>query len=165
MRMESRCFDKLTMECTLLSSSLGLLMHESRLVFPNKTSLQRARLIAAEWENGISALNGEDMTGIRGTGGTFPTTTARFIWIKGALKTHARSSSDACMGLARARHHMLILALWLVVPVTFVMLIWTVLLVREMRWHNSTRACITNGTVHRQACRMGINVDMDHEFY
>jgi hypothetical protein len=39
--------------------------------------MRRARLIAAEWENGIRALNGEDMQGVVGR---FPDKDGVFHW-------------------------------------------------------------------------------------
>jgi hypothetical protein len=39
--------------------------------------MHRARLIAAEWENGIRALNGEDMKGVTGR---FPDKNHTFHW-------------------------------------------------------------------------------------
>ena len=62
-------------ECALLAGSPGILEFESHEeITPN---MRRARLIAAEWENGIRALNGEDMQGVVGR---FPDKDGVFHW-------------------------------------------------------------------------------------
>jgi hypothetical protein len=62
-------------ECALLSGSPGMLEFESH--EEAKPNMHRARLIAAEWENGIRALNGEDMKGVVGL---FPDKNGTFHW-------------------------------------------------------------------------------------
>ena len=62
-------------ECALLAGSPGILVFESHDEF--KPSMRRAKLIAAEWENGIRALNGEDMQGVTGR---FPDKNSNFHW-------------------------------------------------------------------------------------
>ena len=62
-------------ECALLSGSPGMLEFESH--EEDKPNMHRARLIAAEWENGIRALNGEDMQGVVGQ---FPDKNGTFHW-------------------------------------------------------------------------------------
>jgi hypothetical protein len=62
-------------ECARLAGSPGILVFESH--DENKPSMRRAKLIAAEWENCIRALNGEDMTGVTGR---FPDKTGSFHW-------------------------------------------------------------------------------------
>ena len=62
-------------ECALLSRSPGILVFESQEEF--KPSMRRAKLIAAEWENGIRALKGEDMQGVTGR---FPDKNSTFHW-------------------------------------------------------------------------------------
>jgi hypothetical protein len=62
-------------ECARLAGSPGILVFESR--DENKPSMHRARLIDAEWKNGIRALNGEDMKGVTGR---FPDKNGTFHW-------------------------------------------------------------------------------------
>jgi hypothetical protein len=62
-------------ECALLAGSPGILEFESHEEI--KPNMRRARLIAAEWENGIRALNGEDMQGVVGR---FPGKDGVFRW-------------------------------------------------------------------------------------
>ena len=62
-------------ECALLSGSPGILVFDSRDEF--QPNMHRARLVAAEWENGIRALNGEDM---KDTTGRFPDKNGTFHW-------------------------------------------------------------------------------------
>lgn len=62
-------------ECALLSGSPGILHFESH--DEVKPSMHRARLINAEWENGIRALKGEDMQGVTGR---FPDKNGKFHW-------------------------------------------------------------------------------------
>jgi hypothetical protein len=64
-------------ECALLAGSPGILVFESHDEF--KPSMHRAKLIAAEWENGIRALNGEDIQGVTGR---FPDKDGTFHWDK-----------------------------------------------------------------------------------
>jgi hypothetical protein len=63
-------------ECALLAGSPGILHFECH--DEVKPSMQRARLIAAEWENGIRALKGEDMQGVTGR---FPDKDGTYHWI------------------------------------------------------------------------------------
>ena len=63
-------------ECARLSRSPGILEFESHDEF--KPNMRRAKLIAAEWENGIRALNGEDMQGVVGK---FPDKDGTFHWV------------------------------------------------------------------------------------
>ena len=62
-------------QCAVLSGSPGILHFESHAEV--KPNMHRARLIAAEWENGIRALNGEDMKGVTGR---FPDKNHTFHW-------------------------------------------------------------------------------------
>ena len=62
-------------ECALLAGSPGIFVFDSRDEF--KPNMHRARLVAAEWQNGIRALNGEDMAGISGR---FPDKMGTFHW-------------------------------------------------------------------------------------
>jgi hypothetical protein len=62
-------------ECALLARSPGILVFESHDEI--KPNMHRAKLIAAEWENGIRALNGEDMKEITGR---FPDWNGTFHW-------------------------------------------------------------------------------------
>lgn len=59
------------MEYAVLSGSPGIFWHNS---VPN---MQRAKLMDAEWKNGIRALNGEDMQGVTGR---FPDKNGTFHW-------------------------------------------------------------------------------------
>lgn len=62
-------------ECAVLSGSPGILWHDAQL---NSTpNMHRARLMDAEWKNGIKALNGEDMQGVTGR---FPDKDGKFHW-------------------------------------------------------------------------------------
>jgi len=64
--------------CALLSGSPGILQFETYRSAESKgPSMLRAELIDTEWENGIRALNGEDMQGITGH---FPDKDLRFRW-------------------------------------------------------------------------------------
>jgi hypothetical protein len=65
-------------ECALLAGSPGILVFDSH--DENKVNMHRARLIDAEWRNGIRALNGEDMAGITGR---FPDKDGVFHWDAG----------------------------------------------------------------------------------
>jgi hypothetical protein len=62
-------------ECARLAGSPGILVFESH--DECKPNMHRARLIEAEWHNGIRALNGEDMQGITGR---FPDKEGVFHW-------------------------------------------------------------------------------------
>ena len=62
-------------ECAVLAGSPGILEFESH--DDIKPNMHRARLIGAEWDNGIRALKGEDMTGITGR---FPDKDSVFHW-------------------------------------------------------------------------------------
>ncbi len=53
-----------------------------------KPSMHRAKLIDAEWRNGIRALQGEDMTGITRC---FPDKDGVFHWDGGAYKASSRA--------------------------------------------------------------------------
>ncbi len=65
-------------DCALIAGSPGILVFESRT--ENKPSMHRARLIDAEWHNGIRALKGDDMQGITGR---FPDKDGVFHWDAG----------------------------------------------------------------------------------
>jgi hypothetical protein len=67
-------------ECALLARSPGVLVFESH--DETKPSMHRARLIDAEWRNGIRALNGEDMQGVTGR---FPDKDGVFHWDVGRV--------------------------------------------------------------------------------
>jgi hypothetical protein len=62
-------------ECALLAGSPGILHFESHDEI--KPNMHRARLIAAEWKNGIRALNGEEMQSVAGR---FPDKNGTFHW-------------------------------------------------------------------------------------
>ena len=66
---------KAIVECAVLSGSPGILWHDAQL--NAKPSMHRARLMDAEWKNGIRALNGEDMQGVTGR---FPDKNGTFHW-------------------------------------------------------------------------------------
>jgi len=66
--------------CALLSGSPGILQFETyRCAESKDPSMLRAELIDTEWENGIRALNGENMQGVTGQ---FPDKNLRFRWEK-----------------------------------------------------------------------------------
>ncbi len=67
-------------ECARLAGSPGILVFKSHT--GNKPSMHRARLIDAEWHNGIRALNGEDMQGVTGR---FPDKDMVFHWDVGRI--------------------------------------------------------------------------------
>lgn len=66
--------------CALLSGSPGILQFETYTSAYNDSkgpNIRRAQLIDQEWENGIRALNGEDMQGVTGR---FPDKDHNFHW-------------------------------------------------------------------------------------
>jgi hypothetical protein len=67
-------------ECARLAGSPRILVFESH--DENKPSMHRARLIDAEWHNGIRALNGEDMAGVTWR---FPDKDGVFHWDAGRV--------------------------------------------------------------------------------
>ena len=62
-------------ECARLTGSPGVLVFGSH--EEHKPNMRRAKLIETEWENGIRALNGEDMKGVTGR---FPDKNHTFHW-------------------------------------------------------------------------------------
>ena len=67
-------------ECARLTGSPGVLVFGSH--EEHKPNMRRAKLIETEWENGIRALNGEDMQGVTGR---FPDKDGVFHWDGGRV--------------------------------------------------------------------------------
>lgn len=71
-------------ECATLAGCPGILINDAFA----KPSMLRARLIDAEWKNGVRALNGEDMQGVTGR---FPNKSGVFYWDEPEVTSHRQA--------------------------------------------------------------------------